>query len=162
MTRTLLIGLVAIIIIGGGFAAFSMSRDDTTDTSTTSRSTTPNTTSNSPSPASSNAQNNEEESLDDDVNDASSTTTTISYSDNGFSPSSVTVKSGDSVQIKNTSTSDELQFYSDPHPQHTNNDELNVGTVMPGETKTFNVSEKGTFGYHNHLDASQKGSITVQ
>ena len=86
---------------------------------------------------------------------------TITYSDSGFSPSTVTVQTGGTVVIKNTS-SHGLQFDSDPHPVHTNNPELNVGTVPAGQSTTFTPDTKGTFGYHNHLNASQKGTLIVE
>lgn len=86
---------------------------------------------------------------------------TIIYSNSGFSPSKITVKSGDSVAIKNTSPGD-MQFDSDPHPVHTDDEELNAGAVAPGQTVTFTVTTKGTFGYHNHLNPSDTGTIVVQ
>ncbi len=85
---------------------------------------------------------------------------TITYSDSGFSPALVTVKSGDTVAIKNTS-SQALQMDSNPHPAHTDDTDLNVGTVPSGQTVTFTVTKKGTFGFHNHLNPSDTGSITV-
>lgn len=91
----------------------------------------------------------------------SQATATITYSDSGFSPSLTTVKAGDTVAIKNTSSGD-LQFDSDPHPVHTDDTELNVGTVAPGQTSTFTVTTKGTFGFHNHLNPGDKASITIQ
>ena len=86
---------------------------------------------------------------------------TITYSASGFSPSSVTVKSGDTVAIKNAS-SQSMQFDSDPHPIHTSDPELNVGDVPAGETLTFKVETKGSFGYHNHLNPAQKGALVVE
>lgn len=86
---------------------------------------------------------------------------TITYSDSGFSPSSITVKSGDSIAIKNTS-SQAMQLDSDPHPVHTDDPELNVGTVDSGKTVTFKVSTTGSHGVHNHLDSSKKMTIIVQ
>lgn len=88
-------------------------------------------------------------------------TVAISYTDNGFSPAQVTVKSGTTVTIKNES-SGALQFDSDPHPQHTDNEELNVNNVPPGDSETFVANRKGTFGYHNHLNASDTGTIIVE
>lgn len=85
----------------------------------------------------------------------------ITYSDSGFSPSTVTTHAGDKVTIKNTSSED-MQFDSDPHPVHTNDPELNVGVVVPGSSKTFTVNTKGTHGYHNHLDPGDKGTIVVE
>lgn len=86
---------------------------------------------------------------------------TITYSDSGFSPSTVTVKSGDTVAIKNTSSSD-MQFDSDPHPVHTDDEELNAGPVTPGQTVTFTVTATGTYGYHNHLNPSDTGTIVIK
>jgi plastocyanin len=86
---------------------------------------------------------------------------TITYSDSGFSPSKTTVKSGDTVAIKNTSSSD-MQFDSDPHPVHTDDEELNAGAVAPGQTVTFTVTTEGTFGFHNHLNPGDTGTIVVQ
>lgn len=94
-------------------------------------------------------------------NSSSATATaTITYTDSGFSPSMVTVKSGDTVAVKNNSSST-IQFDSDPHPVHTDDTDLNVGTVDPGQTKTFTVTKTGQFGYHNHFNPNQKGSITI-
>lgn len=86
---------------------------------------------------------------------------TITYSDSGYSPKTITVKAGDTVAIKNT-TSHDMQFDSDPHPVHTNNPELNVDLVSPGQTLTFTVNTKGTFGYHDHLNPSDTGTIIVE
>lgn len=85
----------------------------------------------------------------------------IAYSASGFSPSTITVKSGDTVAIKNTSSTD-MQFDSDPHPVHSDDTDLNAGLVSPGQTLTFTVTKKGTFGYHNHLDPSQRGTIVIK
>ena len=85
---------------------------------------------------------------------------TISYNSSLFSPSQVTVKAGDTIAIKNDS-SEEIDLRSDPHPVHTANPELNIGLVVPGEIKTFKVTAKGSFGYHNHLDPNQTGTIVV-
>lgn len=86
---------------------------------------------------------------------------TITYANNGFGPSPIMVKSGDTVTVNNTS-SVELQLESDPHPIHTDDIDLNVGLVSAGQTKTFTVTQKGTFGFHNHLKPSDRGSITIQ
>lgn len=148
MNKKVIIALVILVIVVAG-ATFWMLRNPTTD----GNSVTPtNTTPNSTSDESSNA-------------DSGTTTTgmeaTITYSDSGYSPSSITVKAGDKVIIKNISSRN-MQFDSDPHPAHTTNPELNIGTVPPGQEMSFIVDTKGTFGYHNHLNASQKGTIIVE
>lgn len=142
-----IITLVIVVIVAAG--AFALTRDSDnnkttnpsnntgTDTSSQTQSTTP--------PASSDQ----------------SAEATITYSGSGFSPSKIIVKSGTTVTVKNTSSND-LQFNSDPHPIHTDNTDLNVGTVAPGQSQTFTANKKGTFGYHNHLNPSEKGTIVVE
>lgn len=86
---------------------------------------------------------------------------TITYDGSGFTLSATTVKSGGTVKIVNNSSKD-LQFASDPHPIHTANPELNVGAVAPGESVTITLTKTGTWGFHNHLNHNQHGTITVE
>lgn len=86
---------------------------------------------------------------------------TITYTSNGFSPNTITVKSGDKVKITNESGS-LLEFSSDPHPSHTINSELNAGDTGDGQSTTITVTKSGKWGFHNHYNASHRGSITVE
>lgn len=86
---------------------------------------------------------------------------TIVYDDNGFSPSTLTVKAGDKIKITNQSQK-EMEFASNVHPVHTDNSELNVGDIAPGASKTFAITTKGTWNYHDHYNASKGGTITVE
>jgi len=145
MNKKALIALVVLVIVIAGAAFWLMRKDpnateSTNTTKPTSSESTPTDTTTTPGEASQK---------------------TITYSDSGYSPSTITVKTGDTIVIKNTS-SHSMMFDSDPHPVHTINPELNVDTVAPGESRTFVVDTKGTFGYHNHLNASQKGTIIVE
>lgn len=92
--------------------------------------------------------------------DTTATGTTIDYQ-NGFSPSTTTVQAGSTVTFKNDS-SRAIQVQSDPHPAHTDNPELNVGTIDAGSSKTITVTTVGDWGFHNHLNPSETGRITVQ
>jgi len=85
----------------------------------------------------------------------------ITYNGSTFSLSTNTVKSGDTVKVENKSDKD-LDFDSDPHPVHTDNKELNAGDIAPGTSKSFVLTTKGTWGFHNHLNASQNGELTVE
>lgn len=85
---------------------------------------------------------------------------TVTYTSSGFSPSSVTVKSGDKIKFVNNSDS-AIQPSSDPHPVHTDNPELNVGQIQPGESSTITVANKGTWGMHNHFNSSQKVTVVI-
>ena len=86
---------------------------------------------------------------------------TIAYNGEGFSPEVTTIKAGDAVTVANKSH-DPLDFGSDPHPTHTDQPELNAGDINPGQSKTFTVTKKGTWGFHNHFDPSQHGKIEAQ
>jgi plastocyanin len=140
MKKIIIVLLTAIVVAGGVFA---FSRESTKDSKTTV-STISSNSSNSANDSSSNQSN------DDYV---------IHYDINGFEPSAITVKSGSYITIKN---GEEVEVASDPHPTHTENIELNLGVIRSNESKTFRLTKKGTFGYHNHLNPSQKGSITVE
>lgn len=142
--KAAIIGVIAVIVLGvGGFFLFRGNSTPTTPTTTT------------PSTSSDSSSSSTENTTDKQV------AATITYTGGGFSPSSITVKSGDIVAIKNSS-SNALQFDSDPHPTHTDDPDLNVGSVETGQTVTFTVTKKGTFGYHNHFSPNDKGTITVQ
>ncbi len=86
---------------------------------------------------------------------------TITYVNGQFSPSSLTIKAGETVTILNKSN-DTLDFSSDPHPAHTDNSELNAGIIGPGETRTFTIAKAGSWKFHNHLESTERGEIVVQ
>lgn len=86
---------------------------------------------------------------------------TVIYSDSGFTPSEVTVKVGQKVDVTNNS-SGVVQFNSDPHPTHTTFPILNINNISPGETKSIVFDKAGTYKYHNHLNASERGTIVVE
>ncbi len=136
--KAALIGFIVIIVIGGGAAYVTLHR---------SASTAPSST---PTQSRSNGAATGQTSA-----------ATITYSSQGFSPSLLTVPSGSTVTVKNTS-SEQLQLDSNPHPVHTDDTDLNVGAVAPGQSKTFVVTKKGTFGYHNHLAPGDQGRITIE
>lgn len=87
---------------------------------------------------------------------------TITYDGSSFSLSGSSVKSGGTVKVMNTSSSKNLEFESDPHPAHTNNSELNAGAIQPGKSVVFTLEKKGKWGFHNHLNSSQHGELTVE
>lgn len=90
---------------------------------------------------------------------------TITATGSGFEPSAVTVKSGQAITWVNKSAQT-VQIGSDNHPTHTLDPDLTGGKYVielaPGESKTVPVNVKGTHGYHNHLQPSQKGTVVVE
>jgi plastocyanin len=77
----------------------------------------------------------------------------------------VTVPVGSRVSFQNNS-SRAHDMSSDPHPQHTDCPELNVGNLQPGQTRqSQNLNTARTCGYHDHNEPdneSLKGSIRIQ
>ncbi|HEX5774813.1 MAG TPA: hypothetical protein VFY28_02540 [Candidatus Paceibacterota bacterium] len=114
----------------------------------------------------------------DSAADAASTedarTVTVTYTDNGFAPATMTLAVGDTVRFVNES-SRSLWVASDAHPTHTEYD----GTALSahcatggsfdqcaatptGSVYTFTFSKAGTFDYHNHARATDGGTIVVE
>ncbi len=89
-------------------------------------------------------------------------TNTVTYDGTTFNPAIVSVKQGDSITFINNSTGG-MSVASDPHPSH---------SIYPGfdqyktsskgqKTFTFIFDKVGTWGFHNHLNSSAVGSVTV-
>lgn len=78
----------------------------------------------------------------------------------GFSPKSITIKSGERITWENTDSANHT-VNSDQHPTHLLYPFLNLGRIPPGEKKSVTPGT-GTFTYHDHLNPSLTGSITVQ
>ena len=84
----------------------------------------------------------------------------ITFTNDGFTPSSLTVKKGATVTVKNES-SNRVQFSSDDHPTHRLNTEMNLRTLAPGELASFTATTVGAHGFHDHIDDSKVGTLTV-
>src|SRR3989344_4244411 len=99
-------------------------------------------------------------------------TATITYDGSSFSPSSVTIKKGGTVAWNNESTS-EMWVASAQHPNHTMYSGTSRTAHCPDTSKTafdqcaggnnytFQFDKVGTWKYHDHLNASVFGSVTV-
>lgn len=85
----------------------------------------------------------------------------ITFTDNGFEPEDITVKKGTIVTVTNQS-SKSVQFSSDDHPSHRENTEMNLKTLNPGESESYTATTTGNWGYHDHIDDSQTGTVTVE
>lgn len=109
---------------------------------------------------------------------ASSTALTIAYTDNGFSPATLTVPSGSTVTFMNLS-SQQMDIASNPHPTHQEYDGTTRAThcasgyagsapfdecapAAPGESWTFTFTKAGSWGFHNHYGAEDEGTVIVQ
>jgi len=93
---------------------------------------------------------------------AATAATTITYKNGVFSPASASVAVGGSVVFSNTGTTS-VTIDSDPHPSHTDYPPLNLGIVAAGKTSsTVSFTKAGTYGYHNHANSSETGTIVVK
>lgn len=139
MNKKLIVALVAVVVIAGGVWAYMAMQPNaaapTKDTGSTSSKSTGKTS-------------------------QPTSDTEITYTTTGFSPHSLTVKSGSTITIKNQS-SEPLKFSSNDHPTHTLNTELNMATIDAGGEGSLEVKKVGTWGYHNHLNPSDMGTIVV-
>jgi hypothetical protein len=95
-----------------------------------------------------------------ETTDATTEKVTITYRNDGFEQSSYSVKKGVQVVIVNDS-SQTLEFASDDHPTHLENKELNLDPIKPGGTLTFTPATAGSWGIHDHLNASKTTTLVV-
>jgi plastocyanin len=108
---------------------------------------------------------------------ASANAMTVTYTDTGFAPNTMSIKVGDSVHFVNSS-SHGMWVASNVHPTHTQYDgtslsqhcsagaDTNGGfdectVVKSGTTYSFTFAKAGTFSYHNHVRASDTGTVVV-
>jgi len=86
---------------------------------------------------------------------------TVTLSATGFTPATLTIKAGTKVTWNNNS-GEVATVNSDPHPVHTDYAPLNLGQFSDGGTLSLVFDKPGTYGYHNHFNPSQKGTVVVQ
>ncbi len=100
----------------------------------------------------------------------------ITYTNNGFSPANITVAQGATVIFQNNS-SNAFWPASNVHPLHTLYDGTTLqehcanptaatfdacGPIQPGASWSFTFEKAGTWGFHNHLNPSEGGTVTVR
>lgn len=97
---------------------------------------------------------------------------TVTYTSSGFTPSTVTIKKGGTVTWRGPTS---MNIGSAQHPTHTSYDGTTLATHCaagytgpapfdqcgPGSSYTFTFSKTGTFGYHDHNNASSFGKVVV-
>ncbi|OGZ73403.1 MAG: hypothetical protein A2908_02415 [Candidatus Staskawiczbacteria bacterium RIFCSPLOWO2_01_FULL_38_12b] len=94
----------------------------------------------------------------------------VTYSDTGYSPSTLNVKVGDAVTFKNSSSLS-MWTASAQHPTHAvypttggcfgSTFDACKG-VLPGESWSFKFDQAGNWKYHDHLKPSVFGTIVVK
>jgi len=85
----------------------------------------------------------------------------VTIKSSGFSPQNLTIKAGETVTWINNDTVDHT-VNSAVHPTHLLYPPLNLGVIKPGDKKSLTFPDAGTYKYHDHLNPSLTGSVTVQ
>lgn len=102
---------------------------------------------------------------------------TVTYTDQGFSPKSVSIAQGQTVTWVNN-TSHNMWVASAKHPEHTGYDGTNreahcaasytgakpfdeCAQAAPGASYSFTFTKAGTWPYHDHVNATMFGSVVV-
>lgn len=94
----------------------------------------------------------------------------IEYTDQGFSPGTITIRKGETVTWVNHS-SDAMWVASNPHPVHSGYPEKGgcISSVFdacvgfePGKSYSFTFNDIGKWGYHNHSNPADHGVVIVQ
>jgi hypothetical protein len=141
--KGLTIGAVIIILALAGLAVYALSIQSKTQETTGTESNT-----------------NVSESQEEQEVPTPSERVTITFTNNGFEPNDLIVKKGSIIVVLNESSND-VQFSSDEHPSHRDNDEMNLPVLSKGQSESFTATKTGTWGFHDHLNESKTGTITV-
>ncbi|MBI4062315.1 cupredoxin domain-containing protein [Candidatus Gottesmanbacteria bacterium] len=86
---------------------------------------------------------------------------TAQYTDSGFMPNTITVKQGTTVRFTNQSSRG-MWVASAVHPTHQllpGFDQLK--SVEKGGTYEYTFAKVGTWKYHNHVNATDTGTVVV-
>ena len=87
---------------------------------------------------------------------------TIVITDQGFSPSNVTIKAGATVTFINQSSNPSWPA-SDPHPSHTDLPGFDaLHGLNQGEQYSYTFQKVGSWGFHDHLAPFDQGRVIVQ
>ncbi len=140
----ILVAIVAIIVVVGAVFLLSNNANKTSTNPTASDTQTQTTT--SPTEA---------------MQEQATTSGTVNLTASGFTPQTITVKVGTKVVWTNKS-GQMGNVNSVPHPTHTAYPPLNLGNFASGQNVSLVFDKVGSYGYHNHLDASQTGTVAVE
>jgi plastocyanin len=90
------------------------------------------------------------------------TSPTVVYTNDGFTPAELTVKTGTMVTFINQSDAS-MWIASAPHPAHTLYPEFDEkASVAKGGSYSFTFDKVGTHPYHNHVLLGKYGKIIVE
>lgn len=150
-TGPLITIVVIVIVIVAGLMFWGRGRDDNRNTGftpTPSQTETATPTPTTPASTTSASQ--------------SAKTVTVTYTDQGFTPSTITINKGDIVKFINNSS---RSFWpaSNDHPTHLLYPEFDPKqSIAAGSSWSFKFDKVGTWGYHDHRSAVKTGTVVVK
>lgn len=86
---------------------------------------------------------------------------TITVSTSGFTPETITIKTGEQVTWTNKSGK-AVSLNSAAHPIHLDYPALNLGEFGNDRSVQLKFEKAGMYEYHNHLIPGQTGTVIVQ
>ena len=152
----LLIGVMVIVI--GGVAGWYLFRGDM---KLPGMQIAPNTVTPAPTGTDTDVTITEESTVSGNSKGGVETQATVTYTDSGYTPATVTVKKGTKVTFKNESTKS-MWTASGVHPTHQllpGFDQLK--SVAKGGMYEYTFSKVGTWKYHNHVNPTDVGTVVV-
>jgi plastocyanin len=152
----LLIGVMVIVI--GGVAGWYLFRGDV---KLPGMQIAPNTVTPAPTGTDTDVTITEESTVSGNSKGGVETQATVTYTDSGYTPATVTVKKGTKVTFKNESTKS-MWTASGVHPTHQllpGFDQLK--SVAKGGLYEYTFAKVGTWKYHNHVNPTDVGTVVV-
>lgn len=155
------ISIIVVVIALVGFGGYFFLRAPATPSAPSTENSSANTPSETKTPESQ-SENTPPQSEE--------TTHVITYSDNGYEPKTITIRTRQSITFKNQS-SQAVWPASAKHPTHRDYPTTGgcIGStfdacrgVQPSESWTFLFDIPGTWKYHNHLNPSNTGTVIVE
>lgn len=146
MNKNILIGVIALVVLIGGYLLIGQGNKTTVQPTTIATATPTSTTGTTASPS---------------AVPTNTIVANVTVTNDGFSPKTLTVKTGTKVVWTNKSDGT-VNVSSDNHPTHLLYPFLNLGSFAVGSSVEVVVEKAGTYTYHNHLNPSQKGTIIAE
>jgi plastocyanin len=157
MNKTIVIILIIVVIVGGFYLLFGRNNTPAPE----SQGASPNTT-NEISPQAQVNGTPVAPGAQMETGTVNENNVTVTYIDTGFSPKTVTIKKGGTVTFVNQSSGG-MWVASNPHPTHTDYPAFDEkATVTKGGSWSFTFDRVGSWGYHNHQNSSNTGTVVVE
>jgi len=146
--RKILLGVAAVVVLGVGvWAVTQTGNSDGGDTSSREETSQSSEQTNGDREA----QNNEQQSEH-----------AVAFTNEGFSPETITVEPGETVTWTNQSQ-EKMWVASSVHPTHNQLPGFDQREgVDESASYSYQFQQKGEWSYHNHLRPTHKGTVIVE